>query len=230
MKESLFLIPARGGSKGIPKKNIKALNGRPLIHYTIDFARQYVEDQFICVSTDDEEIINVVDDYGLNVPFMRPAHLAADTSTSQEVVIHALEFYKKLDIRFDTVVLLQPTSPLRTHKDFERALSLYNPSVDLVMSVKKMEHHPYYGMYRENSDGYIEKFSDKEFNKRQDLPEFFAANGAIYIFNVSSLSGGQWIKDFTKIKKVEMAGINSVDIDDENDWQFCEFLMSKVLI
>ena len=90
----LIIIPARGGSKGIPHKNIKLLNGKPLICYSIDIARQYTTDENICVTTDDNEIISVVEQYGLKVPFVRPAELATDTASSNDVLVHALNFYE----------------------------------------------------------------------------------------------------------------------------------------
>ena len=110
----LYIIPARGGSKGIPHKNIKPLNGKPLIYYTIDVARQLTSDENICVSSDDAEIIQAVEDYGLKVPFKRPDHLSTDTATTNDVLLHALNFYQSKGINYEVIILLQPTSPLRT--------------------------------------------------------------------------------------------------------------------
>ena len=112
--KSLFLITARGGSKGIPHKNIKPLNGKPLIYYAIDVARQFVEDEDICVSTDGDDIIKTVEDYNLKVLFKRPAELASDTAGSDEVILHAVQYYEALGRLYDNIVLLQPTSPFRT--------------------------------------------------------------------------------------------------------------------
>ena len=105
--KTLFLIPARGGSKGIPRKNIKELNGKPLIQYSIDVARRLTGDENICVSTDDREIIEVVEKSGLEVPFIRPESLAADTATTNDVICHALNFYKDKGTAYDNIVLLQ---------------------------------------------------------------------------------------------------------------------------
>ena len=110
----MYLIPARGGSKGIPHKNIKLLNGKPLIQYSIEIARKLAEDDDICLSTDDEEIKAVAEKLGLKVPFLRPDYLASDTATTSDVIVHALDFYEKQGRHYDVVVLLQPTSPLRT--------------------------------------------------------------------------------------------------------------------
>ena len=109
----LVVIPARGGSKGIPYKNIKLLNGKPLIYYSIDIARQFTTDNNICVTTDDERIIEVVESYGLKVPFKRPDYLATDTCGSSEVIQHAWKFYADKGTHYDAVLLLQPTSPFR---------------------------------------------------------------------------------------------------------------------
>ena len=108
----LYVIPARGGSKGIPHKNIKLLHGKPLIYYSIDIARSLTNDEHICVSTDDEEIIKVVSDYGLKVPFVRPRELANDTASTNDVLIHALKYYESIGKNYTAIVLLQPTSIL----------------------------------------------------------------------------------------------------------------------
>ena len=105
----LVIIPARGGSKGIPHKNIKLFNGKPLIYYTIDCARAICDDEDICVSTDDPEIISVVEQYNLKVPFVRPAELATDTAGTYEVLLHALNYYEQLGKHYDVVMLLQNT-------------------------------------------------------------------------------------------------------------------------
>ena len=111
----LYLIPARGGSKGIPHKNIKLLCGKPLITYSIDVARQLTDDQNICVSTDDEKIIQTVTDYGLAVPFKRPVCLATDSASTYDVLLHAIKFYENLGKQYDGIVLLQPTTRQSRH-------------------------------------------------------------------------------------------------------------------
>ena len=122
----LVIIPARGGSKGIPHKNIKPLNGKPLICYSIDVARQFTSDQNICVSTDDDKIIDVVEQYGLQVPFKRPAELATDTASSNDVLLHVLNFYEQQGKTFDVIILLQPTSPFREVGFLKEAMSLFD--------------------------------------------------------------------------------------------------------
>jgi N-acylneuraminate cytidylyltransferase len=156
--KTLFLITARGGSKGILRKNIKQLGGKPLIAYSIDIARKFVSDEFICVSTDSDEIINVVENYGLKVPFKRPDELAKDVSGSYEVILHAFNWYKNNGITFKSIVLLQPTSPFRTKKNVEDALDLFSSNdLDMVVSVLKSKANPYYNLFEEDENGYLAK-------------------------------------------------------------------------
>ena len=152
---TLVIIPARGGSKGIPRKNIKLFDGKPLIYYTIDCARAICSDVDICVSTDDAEIISVVEQYGLQVPFVRPAELATDEAGTYEVLLHALDFYEKKGVHYDIVVLLQNTSPFRTPQQVKDALGLYRKDVDMVVSVKECAANPYYCVFEENQDGFL---------------------------------------------------------------------------
>jgi N-acylneuraminate cytidylyltransferase len=223
---TLFLITARGGSKGLPGKNIKKLNGTPLINYTIDVARQLVRDHQICLSTDSDEIINVAKDFKLEVPFKRPNYLATDTAGTYEVIIHALEFYKLIDINFDSIVLLQPTSPLRTVDDINNAFSLFNNSIDMVASVNKCKSNPFYNLFQEDDDGYIYKSQKEIFIRRQDAPNYFEYNGAIYIINVKSLENSD-LDEFKKVKKYLMNPLNSVDIDTTEDWEWAEYLIKQ---
>lgn len=227
---TLFLIPARGGSKGVPGKNIKLLNGKPLICYSIDMARKFVPDDLICVSTDDEAIVKTVENYGLNVPFVRPAELATDTSGSYEVILHAIDFYKKKNIDIDRLVLFQPTSPFRQVEHVKEALAKYEESLDAVISVKLTHSNPYQLMYALNKDGFIEKLmGPSHYERRQDLPEVYELNGAIYILNVNSILKNK-ISEFKRIRHYEMPELNSVDIDTPLDWAWAEFLIEKKII
>ena len=122
----LYLIPARGGSKGIPKKNIKLFNGKPLIHYSIEFAKKLTDSKDICVSTDSEEIKKVAEQTGIHVPFIRPADLATDKAGSSNVIKHAVEFYKAGGVNYDAVILLQPTSPFRLIKHVKEAITIFD--------------------------------------------------------------------------------------------------------
>lgn len=223
----LYVIPARGGSKGIPHKNIKPLAGKPLIVYTIDVARALSEDKYICVSTDDDEIIRVVEDTGLQVPFKRPDYLATDIAGTYDVLLHAIQYYEQFEELFDAVVLLQPTSPLRTAEQVKSAIQLFDQSIDAVVSVCESPQNPYYSLFEENSDGYLNiSKGDGKVKRRQDAPSVWMFNGAIYVFNVESLKKG-YFDTFKKIRKFVMPQECSVDLDTNMDWMFLESMMKK---
>jgi N-acylneuraminate cytidylyltransferase len=226
----LTIIPARGGSKGIPHKNIKPLNGTPLIYYTIDCARAICDDEDICVSTDDSEIIKCVEDYGLKVPFVRPAELATDTAGSYEVLLHALDFYEKQGRYYDVVLLLQNTSPFRTSIHVNEALELYKPEIDMVVSVKETSSNPYYNCFEENDKGFLKiSKGDGLYTRRQDVPKAYEYNGAIYVINPASLKKMPLGKFSKKIKYV-MDDIHSVDLDNMIDWKFAELIIKEGLV
>ncbi len=221
---TLVIIPARGGSKGIPRKNIKPFDGKPLIYYTIDCARAICQDEDICVSTDDDEIIQVVEDYGLKVPFKRPEELATDTAGTYEVLIHALDFYKKKGIHYDVVVLLQNTSPFRTPQQVKEALSLYRDNVDMVVSVKECAANPYYCVFEENQDGFLHICKGEgNIFRRQDAPKVYEYNGAIYVMNAEVLKNTHMHKMQKRIKYV-MDDLSSFDLDTMWDWKMAEMI------
>lgn len=167
----LVIIPARGGSKGIPHKNIKELGGKPLICYAIDAARKFTTDDNICVSTDDEDIIKVVEKYGLSVPFKRPDYLATDNAGTNGVLLHALNFYEEKGCCFDMIVLLQVTSPFRRAEDVIEAAKLYDESIDMVTSVMPAKCNPYYDGFEDNDKGLLTiSKGDGTIERRQDAP------------------------------------------------------------
>jgi len=219
----LYLIPARGGSKGIPHKNIKPLNGKPLILYTVEVARQLAKDDDICVTTDDNEIIRVVEQTGLKVPFKRPDELATDTSGSYEVILHALNFYAEKGIYYDVVVLMQPTSPFRSAQHVKEAIELYDPTLDMVVSVSESPANPYYTLFEENEHGFLTKSKTGTFTRRQDCPKVYEYNGAVYVMNANALREKP-LSAFTHIKKYVMDRSLSIDLDTPLDWKFAEFL------
>ncbi|HEY9262200.1 acylneuraminate cytidylyltransferase family protein [Chitinophaga sp.] len=225
----LFIIPARGGSKGIPGKNIKLLNKKPLIYYSIDIARMLTHDDNICVSTDDQEIINKVKDYGLKVPFKRPAELATDTIGTYDVCLHALDFYEKKGQYHDIIVVLQPTSPFRKVSDVRKALDLYNAELEMIVSVKETTANPYYLLFEENENGFLVKSKPGDFVRRQDCPKVWEYNGAVYVINVEAIKSKS-ISQFERIKKMEMDEYASVDLDVPLDWLWAEFLIEQGLI
>lgn len=224
--KSLFLIPARGGSKGIPHKNVKELGSKPLIYYSIDVAREITTDDNICVSTDDESIIECVERIGLKVPFIRPAELASDTANTNDVICHAINFYKCKGVEYDNVVLLQPTSPLRLANQVSEAIALYRDDIDMVVSVK--ENLSSVVLFKENSDGFLEHaFDVSKGVRRQDSLKLYEYNGAIYVINCKSvLTKG--MGKFKNIIKYVMPDESSVDIDNMLDWYFCEMLIKNM--
>lgn len=223
MSSILALIPARGGSKGVPGKNIKELNGKPLINYTIEAAREIFDDRDICVSTDDQGIIDVVENYGLLVPFMRPEELATDFSTSVEVILHAIDYYENRGRYYETVVLLQPTSPLRDGRHIREALNVYNDTVDMVVSVKKS--FAASTICGENMEGFLELVLNRGGGRRQEM-SYYEYNGAIYVINVSSLKKYKTMC-CPKIKKYVMDEYSSVDIDSVLDFFIAECILKK---
>lgn len=224
MKNILVVIPARGGSKGLPGKNIKELCGKPLIGYSIDVARAITSDDNICVSTDDRNIIDVVEHYGLKVPFIRPAELATDIATTNDVLLHALEFYEKQGRHYSKVLLLQPTSPLRKVEEVKEAIALYRNDIDMVVSVTA-SHAPAV-LCNENEDGFVELVYNRKAVARQSLSIFYEFNGAIYVINVQALKE-KGLSGFDKRVKYVMPKESSIDIDDIYDFILAETIIQR---
>lgn len=226
----LVVIPARGGSKGIPHKNIKLLGGKPLIYYSIDIARQFTTDENICVTTDDAEIISVVEQNGLRVPFVRPAELATDTCGSSEVIQHAYQFFVDKGVQYDAIVLLQPTSPFRKVEFIKEAVDLYDDSIDMVTSVRPATCNPYYDGFEENEDGLLQiSKGDGTIARRQEAPKVWQQNGSIYVINPNSLIG-KGMGGFTKIRKYTMPEAYSVDLDTMLDWKIAELIIKESVL
>lgn len=223
--DSLVLIPARGGSKGILGKNIKLLAEKPLILYSIEAARKLLTDEYICLSTDSDEIISVANNYHLAVPFKRPQEYAQDNSSTEDVIRHALDYYEKKGITFKYVVLLQPTSPFRTSEDILAAYNLITEEDEMVVSVSLCKTSPFYNLFEEDSNGFLKKTFETYYSQRQELEKvYFQFNGAVYIIRTEALKKKK-IAEFTKIKKYVMDPINSLDIDTPEDWDYADFLM-----
>lgn len=229
-ENTLFIIPARGGSKGIPKKNIKLLGKKPLICHTIDIARKFVGDEWICVSTDDLEIKWVCEQYGLPLPFIRPENLSTDTASSESVIKHAYQFYQSQQYQIEKIILLQPTSPFRKSSHLLDAMQLYHNQLDMIVSVTEAEANPYFLMCVENEKGYLEKlFQNTQFSRRQDAPKVYQYNGAIYIINAQAFMQQDGMMNFKTVIKYEMDNVSSLDLDTYMDWAFAEFILEKGL-
>jgi len=180
-------------------------------------------DENICVSTDDDEIIEVVENYGLKVPFIRPDYLATDTATTNDVLFHAINFYESRGDFYDVVVLLQPTSPLRNSIHVKEAIELYTNDIDMVVSVK--ESHASSVLCAENEDGFLELCFNKSGKRRQDLQSYYEYNGAVYIINIKRLKE-KGLRGFIKKKKYIMDEFSSIDIDIPIDWIIVESIIN----
>lgn len=219
----LVIIPARGGSKGVPGKNIKLLNGKPLIQYTIEAALEVTDRENIIVSTDCEKIKEVVENLGIRIPSLRPTELACETTGTYEVLLHELFKIETEGKFYDYLILLQPTSPFRTGKQILEALQLYNNNIHMLVSVKETKANPYFVLREEDENGFLVPSKSSNTIRRQDIPKVWELNGAIYIINTSILKKMPLYK-FTKVKKYVMDELTSHDIDTEMDWQLAEKL------
>ena len=220
----LAVITARGGSKGIPGKNTKPLNGKPLILYTVEAARMVFQDQYIYVSTESQEIKNTVESSGLEVPFLRPTELATDTSSSEDVLKHAIKEAVKKGLLFDAVVLLQPTSPFRNEEHIQSAIIEFEKDPEsLLLSVTEARENPYYTLMEEDKDGFLQKSKQSNFTRRQDCPSVWNINGAIYIFPKNEFMKGGF--DTLSKRKFVMNALASIDIDTSSDWTIAESLL-----
>lgn len=226
----LYVIPARGGSKGIPHKNTKKLDGKPLINYSIDLVRSLTTDAHICLSSNDDMIIKVAMDNGLHVPFKRPDHLATDHAGTYEVLLHAIQYYEGIGRKYDLIVLLQPTSPFRQKKHIEAAIALWDPNIEMVVSVKEAASNPYYNCFEEDCNGYLRiSKGDGLLERRQDAPKAWEYNGSIYVIGVDALKMHN-MSEFTKVRKYQMDDVYSVDIDTMFDWKVAELMLREQLV
>lgn len=221
-KRVLAVITARGGSKGIPRKNIQIVGGQPLIAWTITAAKRSRHLDRTILSSDDAEIISVARQSGCDVPFTRPAELARDETPGVDPVLHALSAIAE---SYDYVVLLQPTSPLRTAQDIDecivRCLALKAPSC---VSVSEPDKSPYW-MYTLDADGRMRPLiTANAASRRQDLPMVYAVNGAVYVADCKWL---EHMRTFVTNETVAylMPRERSLDIDTDLDLRYCELLL-----
>lgn len=225
--KTLYLIPARTGSKGLPGKNTKLLGDKPLIVHSIDFALMNInEGDELCISTNDEDVFKIANNLEIYVPFKRPEELSSDSASTYDVIMHAIKYYEENNKYFDLVLLLQPTSPFRDQKDFENLIECYDDDVEMVVSVKKSKESPYFTLFEENESGFLDKSKKGDFQRRQDCPDVFVFNGSMYLLKVSALKEKK-ISEFNRIKKVLMPEERSIDIDTMADWTLAEFYLNK---
>lgn len=226
----LAVIAARGGSKGIPGKNIKKLIGKPLIAYTIQAAqnsRHRSRMDLIC-STDDEKIARTARRYGCDVPFMRPKKLATDKAASADVVMHALhEMEERNGVTYSHILLLQPTSPLRTAWHIDEAVRIMTrKDADAVVSVAPVGQSPYI-MRTVTAEGYLMPLLKAgTFARRQDMPDVYLINGAIYLVRRGFFVKTRQFSGKRACPYV-MDSSSSIDIDTLEDWNMAERLLKK---
>jgi CMP-N,N'-diacetyllegionaminic acid synthase len=225
----LAIIPARGGSKRLPRKNLLQLGGKPLIAWTIEAALRcpYIDE--VMVTTDDSEIAEVSKKYGAKIPFLRPDELASDNATSFDAVKHAVDFYRaELGKEFDFIIMLQPTSPLRTSFNISEAIKqCAEKQASAIISVCEVDHSPLW-MNTLPSDQSMSYFIREDVkNKRsQDLPKNYRLNGAIYICEVSRMLNEKTFFISQDIYAYIMSKETSIDIDDLFDFNLASYLIS----
>ncbi len=223
----LAIIPARGGSKGLPGKNIKLLAGKPLIAYTIEAALKANHITEVIVSTEDPKIADIAQECGASIPFMRPIELANDTALSVDAYIYTLD---KLEQDFSKIhnefVVLQPTSPLRKSEDIDQAIEMfYNKDADSIISYTEEQHSIFWHKYLEEDGRLSPIFKDEKLGNRQELKKTYYPNGAIYVFKSSLIKSKKYYTDKTFAYIMDRQ--NSIDIDTIEDFDHAEYLMSN---
>jgi len=222
----LAVIPARAGSKGIPNKNITSVNGKPLIQFTIDEAlmSNYLDD--IIVSTDSPEIALTTEKLGIKVPYLRPSHLAQDDSKTIDTLLHVIQEQRKRGLEYDYLVLLQPTQPLRKFWHIDQAIEdLIANEQHSLASISKVKDHPILTR-KINKHGILEKLLENNSTvRRQDFPDYYKVNGAIYINKVEGLNHNSSLNDnaFGFIMEKEF----DLDIDDFIDLAILEVMLKS---
>ena len=223
-KSVFCVIPARAGSKGLPGKNIKNLNGKPLIAYTIEQAKNSKYIDRVIVSTESLDIAAISRKYGVDVPFMRPKKLASDKSSIFNVLLHAIKWMEEKKYSFDILVLLHATAPLRTIEDIDNSIKLLvDKNADNVFSVTEAHRNPYFNMVEVHGK-MVRRVKESNCVNRQSAPQVFDMNASIYV----------WWKDILKKKKSSflrnsriyvMPKERSIDIDDPIDFKIAEMLL-----
>lgn len=224
----LGVIPARGGSKAVPRKNVREVAGRPLLAWTVDVAQAAESVDRVVVSTDDEAIAQVARDEGAAVPFLRPAKLARDDTPMVPTIEHAWQRYRE-ETGFDPeyVACLQPTSPLRSPDDVDEAVGIARENdADAVVSVSPADPHPYWAKELDD-EGHLRDFLDldREYTRRQELPEAYALNGSIYLAKPSILQEGSWYAGETYGQVIPPE--RALDVDSEWELHVADLVVSE---
>lgn len=225
---TIATICARGGSKGLPGKNVRPFAGKPLIAHTIAHALGCAEVDAVYVSTDDEGIADIARAAGAIVPYMRPAELATDTAGKLPVIEHLVAHIESGGELIRHVVDLQPTSPLRESSDITQALGMRPPVAGLVVSVGEARDNPYFNLVEQGSDGLVHLSKGNGAARRQDVPAVYALNGSIYVWRRAALAHaavhGLWS---VPVAAYVMPHWKSVDIDTLEDFEYAQWLYQR---
>ena len=225
--KNIAIIPARSGSKGVRDKNIRNLNGKPLMAYTIAASLESGVFDEVFVSTDSEKYAEIAKEYGANVPFLRSKTSATDTASSWDVVDEVLDEYNKIGKQFDTFCLLQPTSPLRTSFDIKAAYKLFREKASIaVVSVCEAEHSPLWCGHLPENQEFIDFVEPNSIVQRQAGKKFYRLNGAIYIVDINRFSNERFLYQKGSFAYI-MPQTRSIDIDTEIDFMLAELIMER---
>ena len=228
-KRTLWLIPARGGSKGIPNKNLKPFCGESLVSRAVRQAIQCANpEDIIFVSTDSEKIKVEAEKHQIEIPFLRPEELASDTASTYSVILHVMEEFKKRGFEFEKIVLLQPTSPFREIEDIKDTCELWSHEIDMAVSVTESKSNPYFNLFETDKDGFlIHSKGSGEFTRRQEAPKVWEYNGAVYVITPQSLLNSP-ISEFKRVIPYKMPSTRSIDLDTPEDWELAELIFSRL--
>jgi len=225
---NIVTICARGGSKGVPRKNIRPLLGKPLIGYTIEQAKACPNVDLVYVSTDDEEIAQIASSFGACVPFLRDPSLAQDDTPKLQVIKDLVDWVANSGVEIDKIIDLDPTSPLRDISDISNCISLLG-NHDLVITAYEAEKNPYFNMVELTENGFanLVKPDKQPVVARQLAPKVFSMNGSVYVWRPSTLTANLWDGN---VKLYAMPRERSIDIDSEIDFKLVELLMEQKIV
>lgn len=225
----LAIIPARGGSKGLPGKNIKMLCGKPVIAWSVEAGLQseYIDE--VMVTTDCTQILEIANKYGANTPFLRPGLISTDIATTYDVIQHTVDFYKNsLEREFDYIVLLEPTSPLRTAQDIDTSIEflLSRPTAKSIVGLGKTESQNPNFLVHKNKDGFIFGYKDENMNvsRRQDIDDVYFFEGSVYVSDVETYLERKTFYHQDALG-LEFPKFKSLEMDDMDDYIMIEAIM-----
>ena len=223
----IILICARESSKGVPKKNIRKLAGKPLLAWSIEISKMVTSASSTIVSTDSEEIASIAKDYGAEVPFIRPTHLSQDDSSEWLVWQHAMDYINTKYVDIDGLIVIPPTAPLRNITDIENCIDEFEKgNVDVVITVTDAHRNPYFNMIKIDSNGYSSLVISPENNiiRRQDSPTIYDVTTVAYIISPKFIHQGKGVLS-GRVRSVYVPPERAIDIDTMLDFQIAECLM-----